>query len=50
MEELNQDNFIEQLENHPRLKFRFKSILDLAENKTGDFIKADETERNRKST
>jgi len=44
MEKLNQDNFIKRLENHPRLKSRFKSILDLAENTTGDFIKADEAE------
>lgn len=45
MKELTQDNFIKRLEKHPRLKSRFKSILDLAENTTGNVIKADEAER-----
>ncbi len=45
MKMLNKDNFIERLEAHPTLKSRFESILDLAENTSGDVIKADEAER-----
>ena len=39
------DNFLNRLNQHPELKVRFNSILDLAENKNGDVIKADEAER-----
>ena len=39
MEELTQENFIKRLEKHPRLKSRFKPILDLAENTTGNVIR-----------
>ena len=39
------DNFLDRLNQHPELKARFDSILDLAENTKGDVIKADEAER-----
>jgi hypothetical protein len=40
-----QDNFVERLEAHLTLKSRFESILDLAENTSGNVITADEAER-----
>ena len=45
MKQLAKDHFLERLEAHPTLKSRFESILDLAENTSGDVIKADEAER-----
>jgi hypothetical protein len=45
MKQSTQDNFIKRLESHPTLKSRFESILDIAENSSGDVIKADEAER-----
>mgnify|MGYP003572515163 CR=1 FL=1 len=42
MKQLTKDNFVERLEAHPALKSRGLSILDIAENTSGDVIKADE--------
>jgi hypothetical protein len=38
-------NLLERLEKHPELKERFKMILDIVENTSGDVEKADEAER-----
>jgi len=39
------NNFVERLKEHPVLKARFESILDLAENNSGNVIKADDAEQ-----
>lgn len=38
-------NLTTRLETHPKLKARFESILDIAENTNGDLISADEAEQ-----
>jgi hypothetical protein len=38
-------NLLERLEKHPELKERFKMILDIVENVSGEVEKADEAER-----
>ena len=39
------DNFLNRINQHPELKARVISILDLAENSEGDIIKADDAEK-----
>ena len=41
----NDDDLTARLNEHPVLKARFRSILDLAENTSGDVIKADDAEK-----
>lgn len=45
MKEVINDSFSARLANHPTLKARFESILDVAENTNGDLISADEAEQ-----
>ena len=37
--------FLERINRHPELKERMNSILDLVENNSGEFIKADAAEK-----
>lgn len=45
MKQSTQNNFVERLKAHSALRSRFESILDLAENTSGDVITANEAER-----